>query len=57
MLKKSKIPFVLFVSTRNVGNYGYMTWKQIKEIESNDLATIGNHSHTHEYLIDWKEKK
>ena len=57
VLKKRKIPFVLFVSTREVGNYGYMTWEQIKEIESSDLATIGNHSHTHEYLIDWEEKK
>ena len=35
VLKKRKIPFILFVSTREVGNYGYMTWKQIKEIESN----------------------
>ena len=57
VLKKRKIPFILFVSTREVGNYGYMTWKQIKEIESSGLATIGNHSHTHEYLIDWEEKK
>ena len=57
ILKNKKIPFVLFVSTREVGNKGYMTWKQIKEIESSSLATIGNHSHTHEYLIDWEEKK
>ena len=56
-LKKRKIPFILFVSTREVGNYGYMSWKQIKEIESSGLATIGNHSHSHEYLIDWEEKK
>ena len=57
VLKKRKIPFILFVSTREVGKNGYMTWEQIKEIESSDLATIGNHSHTHEYLIDWEEKK
>ncbi len=57
VLKKRKIPFVLFVSTREIGKYGYMTWAQIKEIESSDLATIGNHSHSHEYLIDWKENK
>ena len=57
VLKKRKIPFILFVSTREVGKNGYMTWKQIKEIESSGLATIGNHSHTHEYLIDWEEKK
>ena len=40
VLKERKIPFILFVSTREVGNYGYMTWKQIKEIDSSDLATI-----------------
>ena len=55
ILKKRKIPFVLFVSTREVGKYGYMSWEQIKEIEKNDFVTIGNHSHTHEYLIDWHD--
>ena len=29
-----------------------MTWEQIKEVESNNFAYIGHHSHTHEYLID-----
>ncbi len=51
-LKKNKIPFILFVSTEPVGKRGYMTWEQIKEIESSDFAYIGHHSHTHEYLID-----
>ena len=57
VLKMKKIPFVLFVSTREVGKNGYMTWEQIKEIEKNDFVTIGNHSHTHEYLIDWENNK
>ena len=30
-----------------------MNWEQIKEVASNELASIGNHSHSHEYLIDW----
>ena len=51
-LKKNKIPFILFVSTEPVGNRGYMTWEQIKEVESEYFAYIGHHSHTHEYLID-----
>ena len=29
-----------------------MTWEQIKEVEENEFANIGHHSHTHEYLID-----
>ena len=57
ILKERKIPFVLFVSTREVGKNGYMTWKQINEIMESDFVTIGNHSHTHEYLIDWEDEK
>ncbi len=52
-LKEKKIPFILFVSTEPVGKNGYMTWKQIKEVEKEKFAFIGNHSHTHEYLIDF----
>jgi len=55
ILNKKKIPFILFVSTREIGKYGYMTWEQIREITKNDLVTIGNHSHSHEYLIDWSD--
>ena len=57
ILKKKKIPFLLFVNTREVGQNGYMTWAQIKELHKNDLVSIGNHSHSHEYLIDWNNKK
>ena len=52
ILKKKKIPFILFVSTREVGTFNYMTWEQINEINKEDFVTIGNHSHTHEYLVD-----
>ena len=52
-LKKEKIPFILFVSTEPVGKKGYMNWEQIKEIEKEDFAFVGNHSHSHEYLIDY----
>ena len=52
LLKKEKIPFILFVSTREVGAFNYMTWDQIREISKEDFVEIGNHSHTHEYLVD-----
>ncbi len=52
ILKKKKIPFILFVSTREVGASNYMTWPQIKELSNEDFVEIGNHSHTHEYLVD-----
>ena len=54
-LKKNKIPFILFISTKPVGNYGYMSWDEIKEIDDSELGYIGHHSHTHEYLIDMSE--
>ncbi len=31
ILKKRKIPFILFVNTREVGAYNYMSWDQIIE--------------------------
>ena len=52
ILKSKKIPFILFVSTREVGAFNYMNWDQIKEISKEDFVEIGNHSHTHEYLAD-----
>ena len=55
LLKRSNIPFILFVSTREVGKKGYMSWDNIKEIEKYDFVEIGNHSHTHEYLIDYTD--
>ena len=51
-LKENKIPFILFVSTEPVGNIGYMTWDQIKEVDKESFTVIGHHSHSHEYLID-----
>ena len=56
-LKKNKIPFILFVSTEPVGKNGYMTWEQIKEVEKEKFAYIGNHSHSHEYMIDFTLEK
>ncbi len=55
ILKKSEIPFILFVSTREVGKKGYMSWEDIREIDKYDFVEIGNHSHSHDYLIDFTE--
>ena len=55
ILKKSQIPFILFVSTREVGKNGYMSWNNIREISKYNFVEIGNHSHAHEYLIDYTD--
>tara|TARA_Y100001970_G_scaffold109418_1_gene136674 strand:- start:1490 stop:2536 length:1047 start_codon:yes stop_codon:yes gene_type:complete len=53
-LKKNNIPFLIFISTEAVGKNGYMNWQQIKEINEYDFVSIGNHSHSHDYLINFK---
>ncbi len=55
-LKSKKIPFILFISTQQVGKVGYMSWKQINEIQNSNIGEIGNHSHTHDYLVHYDEK-
>ena len=55
-LKREKIPFILFVSTEAIGQNGYMTWAQIKEVEQEPFTYIGNHSHSHNYLVDLNDK-
>tara|TARA_B100001173_G_scaffold278616_1_gene260816 strand:- start:4146 stop:5201 length:1056 start_codon:yes stop_codon:yes gene_type:complete len=55
-LKKNRIPFILFVSTEPIGKFGYMSWSQIKEIEKEDFVYLGNHSHSHKYLINYNFK-
>tara|TARA_B100000963_G_scaffold361805_1_gene399789 strand:+ start:8049 stop:8981 length:933 start_codon:yes stop_codon:yes gene_type:complete len=52
ILKEKKIPFILFVNTREVGSFNYMDWKQIIELHETENVEIGNHSHSHEYLVD-----
>ena len=57
ILKKRQIPFILFVNTREVGTSGYMSWEQIKEISKEKFTHIGNHSFSHEYLVDMKNQE
>ena len=52
ILKEKKIPFILFVNTREVGAFNYMSWDQIIELHNSEYVEIGNHSHSHEYLAD-----
>ncbi len=57
ILKQNKIPFILFVNTREVGAFNYMNWDQILELHKFDHVEIGNHSHSHEYLADESGEK
>ena len=57
ILKQKKIPFIIFINTETIGSSGYMNWSQIKEISSFNFVHIGNHSHTHDYLVDKSDKE
>ena len=54
ILKEKKIPFILFVNTRevNINHPNYMTWGQIRELKRSGIVTIGGHSFSHEYFIN-----
>ncbi len=52
ILKKEKIPFIIFINTETIGSRGYMNWEEIKEISKYEFVHIGNHSHSHDYLVD-----
>jgi peptidoglycan/xylan/chitin deacetylase (PgdA/CDA1 family) len=34
-----------------------MTWDQIREVQKSKIGIIGNHSHTHDYLVDMDKEK
>ena len=57
ILKKEKIPFIIFINTESVGSSGYMSWKELKEISKFDFVHIGNHSHSHGYLVDKSDEE
>ena len=54
ILKEKRIPFVLFINTReiNTNNPNYMNWEQIREIQNSKIGVIGGHSFSHDYLIN-----
>ena len=57
ILKKEKIPFIIFINTETIGSRGYMDWNEIKEISKFDFVHIGNHSHSHDYLVDKSDEE
>ena len=50
LLRKYDVPFTIFVFTRGVDTRGYVSWRQLKELESLG-GTVGCHTHTHPRLI------
>lgn len=46
-LHRMNIPYTLFVSNKYINSEGYISEKQLLELDKNRLCTIGGHSLTH----------
>ncbi len=49
IIQKYQIPITINIIDNNVGNNGYLTWEQIKEMNQSGLVDIYTHSRYHEY--------
>lgn len=54
LLQKYGLKATLFVNTESVGWGDYLTWEEIKHIQSQGIE-IGNHSHNHSHFVDQSE--
>jgi peptidoglycan/xylan/chitin deacetylase (PgdA/CDA1 family) len=50
VLKKYRIPATMFIITGKIGQFGYLGWKDVREMSDSGLITIGSHTVTHEWL-------
>lgn len=50
VLKKYNIPAAIFVIVGNIGQPGYLGWKEIKEMSDSGIITIGSHTISHKWL-------
>ncbi|WP_018403695.1 polysaccharide deacetylase family protein [Marinobacter gelidimuriae] len=57
ILARLNYPYTLFVNTDTIGNSGFMTLQQLRELASTGLATIANHSAGHGHLAKTPNEK
>lgn len=51
LLKSFGFPATLFVSTDTIGSHDYLSWQEL-ELLRDEGVEIGNHSASHDYLLD-----
>lgn len=54
LLRLYQYPVTLFVNSDSVGTRDYLSWKQLRSLMLEGVE-IGNHSATHDYLIELRE--
>ena len=55
LLIEKKIPFCVFISTNLIDREGYVSTKQLKKLETEELCTIGFHTNSHLILRTLKK--
>ena len=50
LLKKYQVPALIFLITDRVDRAGYLTWKQVQEMQQSGLVSFGSHSCSHRRL-------
>lgn len=50
VLKKYNLPATIFIIVGQVGQSGYVGWKEIKEMSDSGVITIGSHTLSHKWL-------
>jgi len=57
VLKEYGLPAAIFVIIKQVGQPGWLTWGQIKEMSDSGVITIGSHTVSHAWLPDTDDEK
>ncbi|MCX5678401.1 MAG: polysaccharide deacetylase family protein [Candidatus Omnitrophica bacterium] len=57
VLKKYDIPATIFVIVEKIGQPGWLSWKDIKEMSDSGVITIGSHTLSHKWLTDLGTKQ
>ena len=56
ILKKYNIPATLFIIVKRVGNPGFLSWGNIKEMSDSGVVDIGSHTNVHFWLLGNDER-
>ena len=54
LLKKFKMPAIMFINTKTVGGGDYMNWDDLRDVMKHNVE-IGNHTHSHDYFLNQPE--
>ena len=56
-IKKHKIPIEIFIVTSWIGKEGYLSEKEMKELQASNLIRFSSHTHTHPNLGEINENE